>query len=41
LLYLNSTAIELALLAEGKIDIFAETKPRKIFDFAAGLVNGF
>lgn len=34
-LYLGSTAIELALLAKGAVDIFVETKRRKVFDFAA------
>jgi fructose-1,6-bisphosphatase/inositol monophosphatase family enzyme len=34
-LYLGSTAVEMTLLARGAIDIFIETKRRKIFDFAA------
>jgi myo-inositol-1(or 4)-monophosphatase len=34
-LYLGSTAIELAMLARGAVDIFVETKKRKVFDFAA------
>ena len=38
--YLGSTAIELALLAGGFLDIFVETKQRKIFDFAAGYLIG-
>jgi myo-inositol-1(or 4)-monophosphatase len=37
-IYLGSTALELCWLAQGAVDIYLETKPRKVFDFAAGIL---
>jgi fructose-1,6-bisphosphatase/inositol monophosphatase family enzyme len=37
IIYLGATALELAHLASGGLDVYIETKMRKVFDFAAAI----